>query len=66
MSTILVVDDEVAVRELLRKVLEKTGHEVTAVPTGDQSLELLSKQPFDLVLLDVRLAQESGIALLRK
>ena len=65
MAKILVVDDEVRIRELLRKALDREGYEVITVPTAEQSLELIFKEPFDLILLDVRLSPEdSGISIL--
>jgi len=66
MARVLVVDDEVRVRELLRKALEKNGYESVTVPDAQQALALVFKEPFDLVLLDLRLARESGLDVLKK
>ena len=66
MAKVLVVDDEVQIRELLRDVLFKEGYEVTTVPSAGQSVEIMFREPFDLVLLDINLADESGIAVLKK
>jgi two-component system response regulator (stage 0 sporulation protein F) len=67
MAKILVVDDEVGIRELLRKALDREGYEVITVSTAKQSLELIFKEPFDLILLDVKLSPEdSGISILQK
>jgi len=66
MAKILIVDDEIQIRELLRKALARAGYEVLSVPTAEQSLELIFRQPFDLLLLDVRLSGESGISILKK
>lgn len=67
MAKILIVDDEVRIRELLRKVLTREGYEVVSVPTAEQSLELIFREPFDLLLLDVRLSSgESGLSILKK
>ncbi|MFH1875426.1 MAG: response regulator [Candidatus Omnitrophota bacterium] len=66
MAKILIVDDEARIRELLRKALTREGHEVVSVPSTEQSLELIFKEPFDLLLLDVRLSRESGLSVLRK
>lgn len=63
---ILVVDDEISVRELLRDVLSKKGFNVTTVPTAAQSLAIIFQEPFDLIVLDIKLAQDSGIQVLRK
>ena len=66
MPKILIVDDEVHIRELLRKALSREGFEVVSVPSAEQSLEIIFKEPFDLLLLDVRLAGESGLSVLKK
>ena len=66
MARILIVDDEARIRELLREALSKVGYEVVTVPTAEQSLELIFQEPFDLLLLDVRLSGESGISILKK
>jgi DNA-binding NtrC family response regulator len=66
MAKILIVDDEVRIRELLRKALGREGFEVVSVPSAEQSLEIIFKEPFDLLLLDVRLAGESGLSVLKK
>jgi two-component system response regulator (stage 0 sporulation protein F) len=65
-AKILIIDDEVHIRELLRKALGREGYEVVSVPTAEQSLELIFKEPFDLLLLDIRLSGESGISVLKK
>lgn len=67
MARILIVDDEARIRELLCKSLNMAGYEVVTVPTADQSLELIFKEIFDLILLDIRLSSgESGISILKK
>lgn len=62
---ILVIDDEVSVRELLLRVLANAGHEVTAVETGEAALMKLAKQPFDLLVVDKNLPGMSGLEVLR-
>jgi DNA-binding response OmpR family regulator len=52
---ILVVDDEAELRELLKRSFAREGHEVVAVPDGDEALEQASSDGFDVVLLDVAL-----------
>lgn len=66
MAKILVVDDEMQIRELLRDALGMKGYEVTTVPSADQALARVFEEPFDLVLLDIKLAGESGISVLKK
>ena len=43
MPKILIVDDEVRIRELLRKALNREGFEVVSVPSAEQSLEIIFK-----------------------
>jgi len=66
MAKILIVDDEVRIRELLRKALAKEGYEAESVPSAEQALEMILKESFDLLLLDVRLSGESGLSIVKK
>jgi CheY-like chemotaxis protein len=66
MVNILVVDDELDMRELLRKALVAKGYEVTTIPSARQALEAVFREPFDLVLLDIVLGDGSGISVLKK
>ena len=52
---ILVVEDEADLRAMLSRSFEREGHEVVAVPDGDQALEHAESDGFDVVLLDVAL-----------
>jgi DNA-binding NtrC family response regulator len=62
---ILVVDDEeIAVRNLGR-VLAEEGYEVTTALSGSEGLALIDRQPFDLVLTDLRMEKVDGMQLLR-
>ncbi len=66
MATLLIVDDErVLVRELSRS-LAAEGHEVRTAGTGAQAIEANRLCPPDLVLLDLRLPDRSGIEVLRE
>ncbi|HKA91230.1 MAG TPA: sigma-54 dependent transcriptional regulator [Haliangiales bacterium] len=63
---ILVVDDEKNIRRTLRMVLEGEGYEVAEAASGDEATSLLGQTRFDLVLLDVMLAEANGIELLER
>ena len=63
---ILVVDDEVQIRELLREALQSNGYEVISAPTVPQGLAVLGQKPFDLILIDVNIPGESGVSLVKK
>jgi DNA-binding response OmpR family regulator len=52
---ILVVDDEADLRAMLERSFAREGHEVVAVPDGEQALEHATADGFDVVLLDVAL-----------
>ena len=61
----LVVDDEVSLHEVLKRVLEPAGYSVTLAPGGKKALEAASRESFDLVLLDIRMPGFSGLDVLR-
>ena len=58
--TILMVDDQVANRALMRAYLE-TSYQLQEAADGEQALDILSRTPVDLVLLDVMMPRMSGI-----
>lgn len=64
MKHILVVEDERAVRSLLRRILEKGGYVVTGAADGSEALRLLRQQHFDLLLTDVWMPNMNGLDLL--
>jgi CheY-like chemotaxis protein len=57
---ILVVDDAPEVLDLLKKVLGRAGYEVETAGTGEEGLELLQKQPVDLIIVDKNLPRMHG------
>jgi putative nucleotidyltransferase with HDIG domain len=58
---VLVVDDEASLREALSTYFRKLGYQVDTAGSGDEALEKLRQNPFDLMLLDVRMPGMSGI-----
>lgn len=54
-AKILVVDDDADLSLMVRQVLEKEGHHVTTVHTGQEGIQAFSRDPFDLVIQDVNL-----------
>ena len=64
MSRILVVDDEGGMRELLRILLEKEGHEVVTAADGLAGLELAVRQAPALVISDIRMPRLNGVEFL--
>ncbi len=61
---ILVVDDEAPILELLSAYFRKHGYEVSGAATSDEALRLVDDQPFQLVILDVLLADTDGLEVL--
>src|SRR6187551_2159105 len=66
MASVLIVDDEPGVRSALSGVLRDEGYQVDAVESGESCLELLARQPFDVVVLDVWLPGMDGLATLER
>jgi DNA-binding response OmpR family regulator len=64
-TRILCVDDEHAIRTLLKSQLEQEGYDVDMADDGDVAIEKLGKRPFDVVLLDIRMPRVGGIDVLR-
>ena len=58
---ILVVDDEPQIRRVMRTTLTATGYEVSDVRSGEEAVEKLGDEKFDLILLDVNLPGMSGL-----
>ena len=65
MATVLVVEDEFGVADLIEAVLEDEGHHVRIAVNGKQGLETLNQERPDLVFLDYMMPVMDGAALLR-
>jgi two-component system phosphate regulon sensor histidine kinase PhoR len=63
---VLVVDDELGMREGCRRILAPGGHDVTTTETGEQALGLFRPGAFDLALIDLKMPGISGIELLSR
>jgi DNA-binding NtrC family response regulator len=64
MPTILVVDDEASIRRTLIEILEYEDYEVDIAEDGTEALEKLRSDPYDLVLLDVKMPDVDGMEVL--
>lgn len=62
---ILVVDDELSMRELLEVMLGKEGYQVSCAESGREAISMIEKTDFDLLLCDIRLGDVTGIEVLR-
>lgn len=63
-GTVLVVDDEEVMREILDSLLIKEGYRVKLAATGEGGLELMRREPVDVAIVDVMLPDMSGIEVL--
>jgi putative two-component system response regulator len=63
-ETLLVVDDEVAIRKLLCRKLLKEGYQCEEAGAAEQALNMLATNPIALVMLDIKMPDKSGIELL--
>ena len=66
MAYILVVDDEPKMRHILKIMLELKGHKIMEAKDGQTALEFIQKEPFDLVISDIRMPGLDGFGLLEE
>lgn len=65
-GTVLIVDDDVRVREVLTDIVLEQGYKVVSVKNGQEAIEQLDRESFELVFLDLVLPDLSGVDILRK
>ncbi len=63
---ILVVDDELSMREMLKILLEEDGYDVRLADSGEQAFVLLGDDEFDLVLTDLKMDQVDGLEVVKR
>jgi putative two-component system response regulator len=63
-ETLLIVDDEAAIRSLLRQKLSREGYRCEEADSAEQALNTLKNSPIALVILDIKMPGKSGIELL--
>ena len=64
-TKILIVDDELIMRESLAGWLERDGYTIQTAPSGEDALEKLKKTRFDILLVDIKMEGISGLDVLR-
>jgi len=65
-NSILVVDDELSMREFLEILLVKEGYTVWCASNGEEACSILDKDAFDLIITDIRMDVIDGLGVLRK
>jgi CheY-like chemotaxis protein len=66
MSRLLVVDDELGMRETLTDILETAGHKVDVAANGLLALDRLAVEDYDVVVMDVRMPELDGVSVLQR
>jgi PAS domain S-box-containing protein len=66
LHSILVVDDEELIRKSLSALLRHAGYNVVTASNGSECLQIMSSQPFDLVILDIVMPKIGGFEVLQK
>ncbi|MEK7725854.1 MAG: response regulator [Nitrospirota bacterium] len=61
MPSVLVVDDEDQIRQLIRETLEQAGYDVQEASNGKQGLERYRTTPADLVIMDILMPDQDGL-----
>ena len=61
MATILIIDDDDAIRATMRKILERAGHQVRDAGDGDRGLRIFRDHGADLVITDIIMPEKEGI-----
>ncbi|MEW6599738.1 MAG: response regulator [Nitrospirota bacterium] len=65
MNKILVIDDEAIVRTSSKRTLVPEGYDVKLAESGKSGIEILEKESFDLILLDLKMPDMDGIEVLK-
>ena len=66
MASILVIDDDKQIRDLMRKVLEGAGHTVVDAPNGRMDMQLWRVNRSDLIITDILMPEQDGLELIRE
>jgi len=63
-ARILVVDDEQGIRDLLKSELTRLGHSIETAVNGEEAVEKLHAEKFDVVITDIKMPKSDGIEVL--
>jgi CheY-like chemotaxis protein len=61
MARLLIVDDEPSIRRIIQLMLKNSGHELFTASNGREAMQILNKEPIDLILLDVVMPEQGGL-----
>ena len=61
MASILIIDDELQIRVMMRRILEKVGYEVYEASDGKEGIKLFRDKPTDLVITDIIMPEKEGL-----
>lgn len=62
---ILIIDDDILVRESMKPILERSGYEAIVAKSGAEAIDLISREVFDLIITDIRMPEMNGIETLK-
>ena len=65
-ATVLVVDDEPSMREMLSIMLKREGYDVLLADGGKAAVDILRRRPVDLLISDIKMPDMSGVEVLRE
>ncbi|MFM9021748.1 MAG: response regulator, partial [Sediminibacterium sp.] len=66
MASILIIDDEKSIRNVLRDILQHEGYQVEEAADGEQGMKLFQSKTFDLVLCDIKMPKMDGMEVLQQ
>lgn len=64
MARILIIDDEVQIREMLAQMLTREGYEVVHAPNGKVGMKVCSEEKIDLIITDIIMPEKDGIEMI--
>ena len=65
MARVLIIDDELNILDTISRLLQSEGHETVTVLGGEQAVDLIKTEKFDLMISDIRMKPINGMELLR-
>lgn len=63
---VLIAEDSSVIQNLAKKILEFQNYEITAVKNGEQVLQILDKDPFDVILMDINMPVMDGMECVKR